>query len=444
MRHGSRAEERRLGPARALGLALALILLAACGPRDGGAEAEPPRLRLDDDPTSETFGAVLLGPLPDLDLSRLDALALDERALLEESSTASASAPATRESSAPIVLWTGRVDLDPRGGCVHPHGQASVLGALRAQSEHLAFVPRIGPVPGLTYTACADLEEVARLLPQTRSRIERTTSILRLSFTPEGADADAPRVVSIWPTSTTVPENLLRIYVAFSEPMAARDVGRRVHLLDAAGETVSEAFVDVPNGLWDARFTRLTLFLHPGRVKRGVGPHRELGPTLVAGSTVTLRIEGDLTSRRGEPLGRTFEHSYAVAPADRSSPDPERWELVVPTAPDAPVTVRFDEPLDRAQLLRFVTVLSGGARQPVQGRAVAAEDGTAWSFTPSHRWPAGRHRVVVQRAIEDLAGNTVDRLFDVKTLASVEAAEGAEVAFPGAGGEIELPFTATW
>jgi hypothetical protein len=418
---------------RAAGLAIGVFAgaLAACAP-GGGAGAPAPELRLDEDPESPTHGSVVLGPLAGLEEQRPEA-----RATLEERLET-----ASLEEGAPFVVWTGTV-APAADGCVHPQGQATVLGALRVRGDRLSFAPRLGFVPGLAYTACADLVALARLLPQAAS-VPRAASILRLPFTPSGPAAEAPRVTAVWPAGEEIPENLLRIYLEFSEPMMERGVAGRVHLLDAAGEPVPEAFVEIPDGLWDARSTRLTLFLHPGRIKRGVGPHRALGPPLVAGSTVELRVDGELASRRGLALGSPFQRTYRVGAADRASPDPGRWRVEPPGAAGAPVTVRFDEPLDRALLLRFVAVLPAGDGRPVSGEGNASEDGRAWSFTPDGGWQAGRYRVAVRRAIEDLAGNTVDRLFDVETPADPAGAASTEVAFPGAGGDVELPFGTRW
>jgi hypothetical protein len=38
---------------------------------------------------------------------------------------------------------------------------------------------------------------------------------------------------------------------------------------------------------------------------------------------------------------------------------------------------------------------------------------TRWEFTPRQPWKPGGYRIVVQTALEDLAGNHVGRAFDV-------------------------------
>jgi hypothetical protein len=43
---------------------------------------------------------------------------------------------------------------------------------------------------------------------------------------------------------------------------------------------------------------------------------------------------------------------------------------------------------------------------------------TEWRFQPTQPWTAGDHRVVVDMALEDLAGNRIGRPFDVDTMTS--------------------------
>jgi hypothetical protein len=47
---------------------------------------------------------------------------------------------------------------------------------------------------------------------------------------------------------------------------------------------------------------RLTLFIDPGRIKRGVLPLEEVGPALEEGKRYTLMIDRDLKDGTGNPL----------------------------------------------------------------------------------------------------------------------------------------------
>lgn len=56
----------------------------------------------------------------------------------------------------------------------------------------------------------------------------------------------------------------------------------------------------MPDGLWDPEGRRLTLFLHPGRIKRGVAMHEALGLALRPGRRYRLVVD-----REAEDAGAT-------------------------------------------------------------------------------------------------------------------------------------------
>ncbi|MCX7667077.1 MAG: hypothetical protein N2112_16210, partial [Gemmataceae bacterium] len=97
-------------------------------------------------------------------------------------------------------------------------------------------------------------------------------------------------VVQVYPTSEMVPENLLKFYLEFSGPMKRGEVYKHVKILDAKGKPVVLPFLELDEELWDVTGTRLTLFIDPGRIKRGLKPREEDGPVLEAGERYTLEI----------------------------------------------------------------------------------------------------------------------------------------------------------
>lgn len=338
-------------------------------------------------------------------------------------------------------MWTGAPAIEA-SGCRHPEAQPSVLGRFRIRHGSLLFEPRFPFVPGLVYTVCLDPSALDRSVPAFLESFDPASAPARLTFSPTRPfPEDVPRVTEVWPTIDSVPENLLRFYVLFSEPMSTRNVASHVFLLDEHGEAIEEPFVDIPSGLWDAESTRLTLILHPGRVKRGIGPRKRLGPVLRAGEEVRLRVDGALQSENGRAMGDDYERAFRVATADRSVPDPRRWRVSAPSSGSEPVVLRFDEALDAAQLTHFATVVDAGGGQVV-GSGSGAPDGRSWSFRPAHGWAEGFYRIVARRNIEDLAGNTPDRLFDVDTRElSVDSLEPVRKSSGGdASSWVELRF----
>lgn len=390
-------------PLPALLVAAALLpALAACSggtvePEGSAAARRPPvaaepgttgaEIRFSRNPRYPDFGTVSVVGLPPKALSMLSRASLDEALWI---------------SLFPVT--TG--EILPADG-THP----GVLGTWSVESEGIRFTPRFALATGIQYTARFD----GALFDALTGHEGAPTPDLELTFSMPDPDTEATTVVeAVYPSAEVVPENLLRLYIHFSAPMAPQIVTDAVRLYDASGERVELPFVEVPEGLWDPSHRRLTVIFHPGRLKRGVGPHEVMGTPLREGGTYRLVVGKEMKDAQGYPLAEGYERRYRAGPADRVSPNVETWELVAPDGPSGPVILNLPEPLDHALMLRLMSVVTAGGSR-VLGAAEAPDEERRWRFMPERPWNPGRHAILVDPAIEDLAGNTPRRLFDVET-----------------------------
>jgi hypothetical protein len=229
---------------------------------------------------------------------------------------------------------------------------------------------------------------------------------------PSLAQPTAAEVHALFPTATVVPRNLLRLYVHFSVAMSEGDATRHVRLLDESGESIPAAFLATEDELWDPGRRRLTLLLDPARIKRGLRPNLELGYPLVAGSTVRFVVDAGFRDAQGARLATGAERAYRVGGDERALIDLARWSIDPPAARtmDA-VSVRTDRPLDHALLARCVGVVGPDGERVTGGVRIGAGE-RSWHLTPRLPWQAGAHRLVVDPILEDLAGNSLRRVFD--------------------------------
>ena len=189
--------------------------------------------------------------------------------------------------------------------------------------------------------------------------------------------------------------------------------GRAVRVLDeATGEALDGALLPMDPELWDPARRRLTVLFDPGRIKRGLRPHEERGYPLRPGRGVVVVVDGGFRDAAGRRLSAPATRRYRVGPAERRRVEPGLWRWAWPTGPDVPLQVAFDRPLDHALLHRCVRVLdAAGVRVPGE-LGVAPGEGAA-SFLPRGRWRRGwRGRVTIDPRLEDLAGNSLRRVFD--------------------------------
>jgi hypothetical protein len=301
-----------------------------------------------------------------------------------------------------------------------------MLGAYRLGPTTLRFEPQFPLEPGVRYRAVLR----ADALPGTGA----SESGLRIASyqAPVRRSLPTTTVSQVYPSAEVLPENLLKFYVHFSAPMSRGHIYDHIHLRDEAGRDVELPFLEIDEELWDPTLTRLTLFIDPGRIKRGVRPLEEIGPALETGKRYTLVIDRAWADGQGAPLKETFRKTFTVAPPDREPPDPAQWKIKPPRAGRRDsLVLTFSEPMDHS-LARRVIQITDASGELVDGQTALEDRERRWTFVPSRPWRRGAHALVVQTSIEDLAGNNIGKPFEVDVL------EGVQRRFTNA--TVKLPF----
>lgn len=278
--------------------------------------------------------------------------------------------------------------------------EPAVLGSYQTIAGGVRFTPRYPLQPGLRYRAEYHSDDGAVM-----------SEVLEM---PERPAAAATQVAVVYPTASELPENQLKFYLHFTAPMGRGEAYDHLRLLDEAGDDLDLPFLEIGEELWDPSGQRLTLLLDPARIKRGLKPREEQGPVLEKGRRYTLVIDRRWRDATGRPLAAEFRKRFAVGPSDETSPDPRRWQLSEPAAGSRePLVARFGEPLDQALLERMLWVADANGR-PIAGKAEVGERETSWSFVPEQAWRSGKHRLMADTLLEDLAGNSIARKFEVE------------------------------
>src|SRR5215469_1290949 len=183
-----------------------------------------------------------------------------------------------------------------------------VYGRYQILQNRLRFMPYFPFEPGVRFRATFDPRPLGR---------PELSDMLALEFSvPKERSAARARVTQVFPSSAELPENLLRFYVRFSRPMQRGRAEEQIRLLSSDGQPAADVLYRPPVELWDASMRYLTILLDPGRLKRGVGPNRELGPPLKAGLGYMLVIGSGMIDASGQSLGKSFCKGFrAAAPA---------------------------------------------------------------------------------------------------------------------------------
>ena len=279
-----------------------------------------------------------------------------------------------------------------------------VAGRFEVSGDALYFIPRFPFVAGAGYSLVAH--------PAPAGEADDAPAIFHIRRPADEAEPTA-FVVAIYPDVATVPVNLLKFYVQFSEPMSEGRAQRAVRVCrDDTGESLEGVFVPMDPELWDPTRQRMTMLLDPARIKHGLVPNMEEGYPLIEGVPFRLFIDPVFRDARGRPLRAGTERRYEVGPEVRERIDPRKWQLTVPSSSSLdPLQVEFERPLDYALLQRCLWV-NGPYGAIVAGHGKSGRGEGSWSFTPAEPWQEGAHQLVAHRQLEDLAGNSPVRVFD--------------------------------
>ena len=227
----------------------------------------------------------------------------------------------------------------------------------------------------------------------------------------QAATTTAPRVVAVYPVLDTLPENLLKFYILFSKPMQEGDELKHIHLIKDGRDTLPFIFLDL--GLWNNERTMLTLWLDPGRIKRELQPNKLLGPPLVKGSHYQLLIEKDWQDAEGILLKENQAKNFFTSSRDSVSPDEKKWAINTPKAgTKEQLVIKFNESLDHVLAERTISITDANGNE-VKGNLKVNDNGDILYFSPDSEWQRGDHSLQIESRLEDLAGNNMDRLFDV-------------------------------
>lgn len=277
---------------------------------------------------------------------------------------------------------------------IDSESSVSILGNYSVEADSITFSPLIPFTRGLQY--------------EVRVRNAR----IGMFDVPLVDSADAPKLLGIFPSQDTLPENLLKIYLHFSQPMREGKSGDYVFLIRNESDTVRDAFLNLQPELWNQDRTVLTLWLDPGRIKRDLHPNTLLGAPLQKNGRYRIVISRAWKDQQGTPLPQLYTKSFFTIQRDSLSPVPGNWTLVPPPGGTTKhLKVEFKESLDHSLIAESLSIIDENGKV-IDGKWEVGEVEKEAFFTPSENWKAGKFRLSIRTILEDLAGNNLNRAFD--------------------------------
>lgn len=270
-----------------------------------------------------------------------------------------------------------------------------MLGAYERRGDELIFRPRFPLEAGRLY----------------RAYFGKGAATFTEHRVAKPAAGQVPVVVKIYPTADVLPANVLRFTIHFSEPMrGGPEIFRQIEILDEDGKKVQDPWL--LDEIWDDSDQVLIIYIHPGRIKWGVLLREELGPVFLPGKNYSLVLRGTLQAANDEKLGKDYVKKFRTLPEDRTRIELGQWKVKSPAAQSKePLAIQFGKVLDH-KAARFLTVEDAQGKL-VFGTFTMAADGRSCSFRPAQAWQNQQYTLKVNGRLEDVAGNTPLRPFDM-------------------------------
>jgi len=236
-------------------------------------------------------------------------------------------------------------------------------------------------------------------------------------------------IEAIYPTSDSLPENLLRMYVVFSHPMKTTGNIENIKLINNKGKEIEGAIFNNVYELWDDSQKQLTVIFDPSRVKTDLIANKELGRALEPNQQFQLQID-TVEDIYGQKLQQPFIKTFRVIPQDTIAPNTKNWQLITSKHNSKqPLQLVFKTPLDRMSLLTRIKVVDE-FKQEVKGKISISNKEMKWQFTPNDVWEKEKYSLLINSRLEDPSGNNLNGLFDHKTGSLKNEQEGKIIALP--------------
>lgn len=273
-----------------------------------------------------------------------------------------------------------------------------IFGSTKFSGQDLIFKPRFNFVSNQAYKYQLALED----------------ELIQAQFQLESKPATpTAKVIQVYPSAETLPENLFKFYIQFNQAMSQGNIYRHISLLDEKHLAVELPFLELTAELWNPEGTRLTLLFDPGRTKQGIKPNRDMGLPLQEGKRFTLVISENWQDATGQPMLKKFKKEFLVTARDIQQPDIKNWLIGTPAnGTKDPLIVTFDETLDFALIQNSIHV-KDHLGESITGNITISDNETQWQFSPETIWVPGKYTLSARSYLEDVSANSLGRAFEV-------------------------------
>lgn len=225
------------------------------------------------------------------------------------------------------------------------------------------------------------------------------------------AQESNPKILVVYPTTDSIPVNILRFYIQFSGSMQEMNILEHIKLSNEDSKDITGVFFESQYELWNEDRTKVTLIVDPGRVKLGLLANNKIGRAFDIGKKYTLTIDSLLMDFNDQKLNEKISKTFIAVEEDSVPPDSKNWKLFLPKANSSDAMfVEFEDKIDHVSAHTFIKVFKNN--REIQGEISLGNQEQNWTFKPVKNWKKGKYSIIVNTRLEDIAANSLNQIFD--------------------------------
>ena len=172
------------------------------------------------------------------------------------------------------------------------------------------------------------------------------------------------KVLNVYPSLDSLPSNILKFYIEFSESVGSGQAYEMINILDETGKVLPADFVNLGTELWNKERTRLTMWLDPGRIKRDLLKNQTEGEVLEVSKKYTLFLDKRLVSINLNSMETDYEKSFITLESDRIKPKVSEWMLEWIKGKNS-IKILFPEAMDYGSTIKAFEVFTKANKKVV-------------------------------------------------------------------------------
>jgi hypothetical protein len=140
-----------------------------------------------------------------------------------------------------------------------------------------------------------------------------------------------------------------------------------------------------------------------------------MGRAFDIGKRYSLTIDSLLLDFNDQQLKENYIKTFIAVQEDTIPPDTKFWQLTLPKVNTHDIiTIDFKDKIDHISAQTLIKIFQNN--KEIHGLISLTNKEQKYTFKPDKNWKKGSYQILVHPSLEDIAANSVNQVFDHKSL----------------------------